>query len=124
MTHSHDLNDPRPQQPVTAGIVADDEIAQVIADRAPVAQIVVTVDVLVTAHHRVRLGDRFTADGGEPAEGWYPEQRISVAQAFERFTPYSMEEALAKDMFDEAMVVHIEPHLGKERPTFICDYPA
>jgi len=57
------------EQPLSLGIPADDEIAQVIADGTPVAHIVVTVDVFVEAHDRIRFGDRFNGDGGEPAEG-------------------------------------------------------
>ncbi len=53
-----------------------------------------------------------------------PWERITVAEAFARFTPYSMVEALRRDLFDDLMVEEIEPRLGLERPTFIYDYPA
>ncbi|HIJ78131.1 MAG: EF-P lysine aminoacylase EpmA [Desulfobulbaceae bacterium] len=51
-------------------------------------------------------------------------ERLSVAEAFARYAPRSVDEALADDMFDEDMVVHIEPHLGRACPTFLYDYPA
>ena len=35
-----------------------------------------------------------------------------------------MEEALARDQFDQLLVEYIEPHLGIATPTFLCDYPA
>ncbi len=53
-----------------------------------------------------------------------PWERLSVEAAFERFAPISLDQALASDDFDEIMVKHIEPHLGIETPTFLCDYPA
>jgi elongation factor P--(R)-beta-lysine ligase len=53
-----------------------------------------------------------------------PWERLSVAEAFRRFTPVSVEEALAQNRFDEMMGLAIEPHLGRQRPTFLVDYPA
>ncbi len=51
-------------------------------------------------------------------------ERITVADAFARYTPYSLAEALRRDLFDEVMVNDIEPHLGNDGPVFIHDYPA
>ena len=51
-------------------------------------------------------------------------ERLTVREAFTRYGGLSMEEALAREMFDEIMVRDIEPLLGLEKPTFICDYPA
>jgi lysyl-tRNA synthetase class 2 len=53
-----------------------------------------------------------------------PWERISVADAFKRFSSIAMEEALKSHRFDELMVQDIEPHLGEKKPTFIYDYPA
>lgn len=53
-----------------------------------------------------------------------PWQRITVADAFQKFAPVSAFEALKNDTFDEVLVECIEPNLGIERPTFIYDYPA
>ncbi|MEJ2728598.1 MAG: EF-P lysine aminoacylase EpmA [Deltaproteobacteria bacterium] len=53
-----------------------------------------------------------------------PWSRISVGNAFDRFGSIPLEEALAKDQFDETMVTEIEPALGKSRPVFVYDYPA
>lgn len=53
-----------------------------------------------------------------------PWEKITVADAFLKYAPVSCQEALAKDRFDEIMVEYIEPHLGKDLPTFIYDYPA
>ena len=53
-----------------------------------------------------------------------PWERITVADAFRRYTGITAEEALAGGSFDELIVEKIEPQLGIERPTFIYDYPA
>ena len=53
-----------------------------------------------------------------------PWPRLTVAEAFERYAPVSLAHALAEDRFEEVMVADIEPHLGRERPFFLCDYPA
>jgi lysyl-tRNA synthetase class 2 len=53
-----------------------------------------------------------------------PWERLRVADAFSRYTPISLQDALHEDKFDEIMVEYIEPRLGIDRPTFIYDYPA
>ena len=50
-------------------------------------------------------------------------QKMSVAEAFELFSPVSLADALEKDQFDELLVEYIEPHLGFGVPTFLYDYP-
>ncbi|HVO67549.1 MAG TPA: EF-P lysine aminoacylase EpmA [Syntrophales bacterium] len=52
-----------------------------------------------------------------------PWENISVREAFTRYAPVSMEDAVKKNSFDEVMVGYIESHLGWEQPTFIYDYP-
>jgi len=51
-------------------------------------------------------------------------ERITVREAFRRYTGTTMEKALQDGLFDELMTVAIEPQLGFQKPTFICDYPA
>jgi lysyl-tRNA synthetase class 2 len=53
-----------------------------------------------------------------------PWEKISVAEAFIRYTSFSMDEALQRDIFDEIMVREVEPRLGISGPVFIHDYPA
>jgi lysyl-tRNA synthetase class 2 len=53
-----------------------------------------------------------------------PWERISVKEAFRRYSAISMAEALEGKFFDEIMVRDIEPELGMGKPTFIYDYPA
>jgi len=61
---------------------------------------------------------------GERIDLTAPWERLSVAEAFRRFTPLTPEDALRKACFDERMALDIEPRLGRERPTFLYDYPA
>ena len=53
-----------------------------------------------------------------------PWEKITVADAFLKYSPVTLEEALVQDNFDEIMIEYIEPRLGIDRPTFIYDYPA
>lgn len=53
-----------------------------------------------------------------------PWKRISVRQAFDRYSSITPEKALMEDCFDQIMVTMIEPHLGSTKPTFLYDYPA
>lgn len=53
-----------------------------------------------------------------------PFERLSVSEAFTRYTDTSMQQALATDRFDELMALNIEPNLGLVRPTFLFDYPS
>ncbi|MFZ3056025.1 MAG: amino acid--tRNA ligase-related protein, partial [Smithella sp.] len=53
-----------------------------------------------------------------------PWERISVADAFYKYSPISLLEVLQKNKFDEIMVEYIEPYLGIDRPTYLYDYPA
>lgn len=52
-----------------------------------------------------------------------PWERISVQEAFVRYAPLSMVEALEKACFDEIMVCQIEPRLGLDHPAFLYNYP-
>jgi lysyl-tRNA synthetase class 2 len=71
----------------------------------------------------IGLGQKLIFRGREIdlSEPW---QRISVNEAFHRYTQTSVTEALGKGLFDEIMVQDIEPKLGLGKPTFIYDYPA
>lgn len=52
-----------------------------------------------------------------------PWERLTVAEAFFRHTPVTVEEALSTGRFDEWMGLEIEPNLGWGKPVFLCDYP-
>lgn len=53
-----------------------------------------------------------------------PWQRMTVKDAFLRYSSTTVEEALADNIFDEILVEYIEPHLGYGSPLFLYDYPA
>jgi lysyl-tRNA synthetase class 2 len=53
-----------------------------------------------------------------------PWDRLTVAEAFSRYSQLSLEQALATGRFDEAIGLQIEPNLGLEKPVFLYDYPA
>jgi len=52
-----------------------------------------------------------------------PWDRMSVSEAFERYAPVSMAEALREDNFDAIMAFDIAPKLGIFKPVFLFDYP-
>lgn len=52
-----------------------------------------------------------------------PWERITVAEAFQRYAGLDVLKALQEDRFDEILVTAVEPHLGQQRPTFLYDYP-
>ncbi|MFP7753652.1 EF-P lysine aminoacylase EpmA [Thermodesulfobacteriota bacterium B35] len=52
-----------------------------------------------------------------------PWERLTVDEAFRRYAGIPARAALADDRFDELLVTRVEPHLGWQRPVFLCDYP-
>jgi lysyl-tRNA synthetase class 2 len=52
-----------------------------------------------------------------------PWQRISVEEAFRKYTGTTALAALKQNLFDELLVTKIEPHLGWDKPVFLYDYP-
>ena len=50
-------------------------------------------------------------------------ENIILEEAFQHYAPLSLESAIAADRFEELLVQYIEPHLGRNRPTFLYDYP-
>jgi len=53
-----------------------------------------------------------------------PWPRMSVRDAFEKFSSVSMETAMLQDRFDRVTAFDIEPNLGYGKPIFLYDYPA
>ena len=66
------------------------------------------------AQRAQRLIDEF-GDGPE---------RLTVADAFLLYSPVSLSQSLSDDTYEEILVEHIEPHLGRSRPLILYDYPA
>ncbi len=67
--------------------------------------------------HTVIPGHKF------PVAVELPWEYLTVAEAFVKFSSLSANEALDQDLFDELLVEDVEPQLGKNRPTFLYDYP-
>jgi elongation factor P--(R)-beta-lysine ligase len=53
-----------------------------------------------------------------------PWPRLTVEEAFRRYSPLSLEQAIAGDCFEEILVEFVEPRLGVGSPVFLLDYPA
>ena len=68
-------------------------------------------------------GAKLVYQGGE-VDLTPPWERLTVAEAFKRYAGISEVQALEEGRFDEIMGLEIEPHLGRARPVFLCDYPA
>lgn len=62
--------------------------------------------------------------GDETIDLTPPWERLTVAEAFTRHASMSATDALAVDRFDEILAFEVEPHLGRGRPVFLCEYPA
>jgi elongation factor P--(R)-beta-lysine ligase len=50
-------------------------------------------------------------------------QRLSVEEAFSRYSPFTLREVLKTGRFEEVLVDNVEPNLGVGFPLFLCDYP-
>lgn len=86
---------------------------------------------------------------GKAADPFAPPERLSVAQAFERFAGIALLDSIVggepdraaladaangkvrvsdndtwSDLFSKILVAHVEPHLGQGRLTVLFDYPA
>jgi len=53
-----------------------------------------------------------------------PWDRMSVSEAFEKFSSMSMKDALDCGRFDEIIGCEVSPKLGRQKPLFLYDYPA
>jgi lysyl-tRNA synthetase class 2 len=61
---------------------------------------------------------------GQKIDLTLPWPRLTVAEAFDRFTSLSADQALTENRFDEVVGLDIEPQLGIDKPVFLYDYPA
>jgi lysyl-tRNA synthetase class 2 len=87
------------------------------------------MDIMVECEEMIRSvaadtgrGDRIEYMGREiDLKG--PWQRMTVHEAFQRYSPMPLEDALDADRFDEIMALHIEPGIDISKPLFLYDYP-
>ena len=61
---------------------------------------------------------------GRTIELAMPWQKLTVAEAFTQYASMDLNQALATNCFEEILTDEVEPHLGKERPTFLTEYPS
>ncbi|MEJ2201341.1 MAG: EF-P lysine aminoacylase EpmA [Desulfuromonadaceae bacterium] len=52
-----------------------------------------------------------------------PWERLTVAEAFQRYAATDLATALSNGRFDEVLAFEVEPQLGRTRPTFLMEYP-
>lgn len=50
-------------------------------------------------------------------------EKITVSDAFKKYSPVPLNQALKENDFDELLVEYVEPQLGIQRPTFLIEYP-
>jgi elongation factor P--(R)-beta-lysine ligase len=50
-------------------------------------------------------------------------EKLTVQDAFDRFSPVPLSVALDSGRFDELLCEFVEPRLGLTTPSFLCDYP-
>jgi lysyl-tRNA synthetase class 2 len=81
-----------------------------------------TAGFVADAARRVLGGTRIVYDGNPIELGEF--EFVTVDEAFRRYAECTAAEADAADRFDELMVTKIEPELGRDQLTFLCDYPA
>jgi lysyl-tRNA synthetase class 2 len=60
---------------------------------------------------------------GQDIDFGSPWERLTVEEAFRRYARRDVDEAIAAGEFEEALVAHVEPHLGNGSPTVLEEYP-
>ena len=53
-----------------------------------------------------------------------PWQKLTVTEAFTQYASINLNQTLDSDCFEEILTNEVEPHLGKEKPTFLTEYPS
>jgi elongation factor P--(R)-beta-lysine ligase len=67
--------------------------------------------------------DSSLVDCSFPVSLHEPWEKVTVEQAFHKYCSISPARAMHQDRFDLLLVEEIEPHLGRQSPTFLYDYP-
>lgn len=50
--------------------------------------------------------------------------QMTVADAFQRYSGKDVREVIKSGEFEETLCFEVEPHLGKDKPLFLIDYPS
>ena len=80
-------------------------------------------DLFVAVSRSLGLGERIRYCGKEISL-LPPWERLTVAEAFDRYGSVSLDEALASGLEDQIITAEVAPRLGFPRPTFLYDYPS
>ena len=51
-------------------------------------------------------------------------EQMTVADAFKKYSGKDVQEVIESGNFEETLCFEVEPHLGKEMPLFLIDYPS
>ena len=51
-------------------------------------------------------------------------EKLTVSEAFQKYAGKDVNEVIKSGEFEEVLCFEVEPHLGKEAPLFLIDYPA
>ena len=51
-------------------------------------------------------------------------EKLSVSDAFLKYAGKEVDEVISSGEFEEVLCYEVEPHLGKEKPLFLIDYPS
>ena len=62
--------------------------------------------------------------GGRTIDLTIPWQKLTITEAFTQYASMDLNQALASDCFEEILTSEVEPHLGKDKPTFLTEYPS
>ncbi|MEJ2471042.1 MAG: EF-P lysine aminoacylase EpmA [Desulfuromonadales bacterium] len=84
--------------------------------RALMADCVALLQALTDGHSLCRQGREISL-----APPW---QVLTVSDAFHRYAPRSLAEAIADRSFETILTEAVEPCLGQDKPTFLIEYPA
>ncbi|MCD6526292.1 MAG: EF-P lysine aminoacylase GenX [Desulfuromonas sp.] len=53
-----------------------------------------------------------------------PFERLTLVEAFNRYAPVSLDQAMVEEKFEEHYSDYVEPQLGRCKPTILYDFPA
>ena len=87
-------------------------------------EMMVECEALIRHVARQSIGGERIVYGANEIELALPWERLSVAEAFERYASLPLDAALEQNRFDEILALEIERQLGCVRPLFLVDYPA
>ncbi|MCK9229858.1 MAG: EF-P lysine aminoacylase EpmA [Syntrophales bacterium] len=80
-------------------------------------------DLIIYTARRLGMNEGIPLRDGRTLSLEKPWERLDLSDAFRRYGSLSLRECLDRDCFEEVLTGEIEPNLGRDRPTFLYDYP-